>query len=121
MDEPARYPRGNNDGEGGEMITRRDFIKGMGALALIPFIPEMVRPERKILLHAGNSDRYDRYVRAYYTVTSNADTTTMTIKTSKDGINWDNTGTMTIPTKEGRLKYRYTVHPDSTDTEIVEE
>jgi hypothetical protein len=78
------------------MMTRRDFIKGMGALALIPFIPEMVKPERPKIPDG-----------TYYAV------------------QWKNAGTMLIPINKGgerkTHKVRYTVHPDSTDAEIVEE
>jgi hypothetical protein len=93
------------------MITRRDFIKGMGALALIPFIPEMVRPEPQgmTLLQWADYNGFELYPWQ---------------KDLIEGIaspKWDNTGTMTIPTREGRYKVRYTVHPDRTDTEIVEE
>jgi hypothetical protein len=101
------------------MITRRDFIKGMGALTLIPFIPEMVRPPK--VYGESPAQTALRYVRLSVETVSYGDPASVTIQKSMDGIKWDNTGTMTIPTKEGRYKVRYTVHPDGTDAEIVEE
>jgi hypothetical protein len=78
------------------MITRRDFIKGMGALALIPFVPGMLKPEPPRL-----TVEYTR----------------------PDGTQaiFDYTGEMTIPHDGERYKVRYTVHPDSTEAEIVGE
>jgi hypothetical protein len=93
----------------------------MGALALIPLLPEMVKPEymtaSEVLNRRGEAYRYMRVC----IESTGPDNINTYIEGSMDGINWDNTGTMTIPTKEGRYKVRYTVHPDSTETEIVEE
>ena len=117
-------------GEAMNGMTRRDFIKGLGALALIPFIPEMVKPERSI----GNVNSGDLYVTASDIIRkrqefiegfSKAWTDDLKQRIEKrtgkpfKGIKWDNTGTMTIPTRDGRYKVKYTVHPDSTEAEIV--
>jgi hypothetical protein len=96
------------------MITRRDFIKGMGALALIPFVPGIPQPEREM----GQAIRY-----MHFSVESRAygDPATVTIQKSMDGIRWDNTGTMTIPVDGTKYKVRYEVTPDGTEAEIVGE
>jgi len=93
------------------MITRRDFIKGLGALALIPFIPEMVKPERKVL----TADAIIHRGIAYWT-TREADGRTMVHREPL----WDNTGEATIPHDGTRYKVRYTVNEDGTEITGVE-
>jgi hypothetical protein len=83
------------------MITRRDFIKGMGALALIPLMPGMLKPS------------IEDDVRLAHTIIDDM------IRKHR----WEMAGEMLIPrTGDGETtRIRYTVHPDRTDAEIVEE
>jgi hypothetical protein len=103
------------------MITRRDFIKGMGALALIPFIPEMVKPTEycsNCKKHVETALRSIPGTGGRWTGTCCSECGWMLTQRIFEP-EWNNTGTMTIPTREGRYKVRYTVHPDRTDAEIV--
>jgi hypothetical protein len=96
-------------------MTRRDFIKGMGALALIPFIPGIPKPEPQgmTLLQWADYNGFELYPWQKDLIKSLASP------------KWDNTGEMIIPhTEDGettRYKVRYTVTEDGTEAEIVGE
>jgi hypothetical protein len=98
------------------MITRRDFIKGMGALALCVSMPmaagATVTPSigyYKSLQYAADSVDWEA-LNAHIADVLNASNPI-----------FDMTGTMTIPQDGETTRIRYTVHPDRTDAEIVGE
>jgi hypothetical protein len=94
-------------------MNRRTFLKGVGALALIPFIPEMVRPEPSYYTATQLiKDRAEFMDALKYDLARSLTYGDYEPKT-------DMTGLMTIPHDGTRYKVRYTVTQDGTDAEIM--